>query len=59
VKSTERRPVQKGALALLIGGATLIGVGCGTRTGALATSRELEAGPVFADVDGLKRRRKR
>lgn len=59
MKSTERRPVPKGVLALLIGGATLISVGGGTGTGALATSRELEAGPVFADVDGLKRRRKR
>lgn len=34
----------------------LLGVGAGTGGAALATSRELEAGPVFADSDGLKRR---
>lgn len=55
-KPTERRPVPKGALALLVGGASLLAVGAGTGAAALATSRELEAGPVFADVDGLKRR---
>ena len=55
-KPTERRSVPKGALALLICGAALFGVGAGTGGAALATSRELEAGPVFADVDGLSRR---
>ena len=55
-KQAARRPVPKGALALLFGGAVLLGVGAGTGGAALATSRELEAGPIFADVDGLKRR---
>lgn len=34
----------------------MLGIGAGAGTAALATSRELEAGPVFADVDGLKQR---
>ena len=55
-KQAARRPVPKGALALLVGGAVLLGVGAGTGGAALATSRELEAGPVFADSDVLKRR---
>ena len=47
-----RPPV--GALALLIGGGLLLG-GAGSGAGALATAKEIEAGPSFDDLAGLHR----
>lgn len=55
-RPSERAPVPKPALALLIGGGVLVLAGAGAGASALATARELEAGPVFRDVDGLTRR---
>jgi tetratricopeptide (TPR) repeat protein len=45
-----------GALVLLMGGGALLVGGAGTGSAALATAKEIEAGPAFDDLAGLQRR---